>query len=390
MEKKLLLILLLLAVMPVAMFGQSEQNENSATTETKNQYLTNGFWDNWFISGGIGGQVYFGETDSKGDFGKRLTPAFDIAVGKWFTPGLGLRLQYNGASLKGFSYGNGLYLSSKPNKDGLYSQKWDYMNLHGDVLFNLSSMLCGYNENRLYEAIPYVGFGFVHAFEDGHNNSFAANVGLINKFRVSKALDINLEVRGTLVNQDFDGQVGGVYGEGILGATVGVTYKFKTRGFNKPTPKIVSTGISAAEMQSITDKLREQEAYSKRLENELNDAKNKNAQAPDQKEVASAPRTVFFNINEAVISAKDKVNIKYAADQIKQNPNKKYVINGYADKATGTPAYNLKLSQKRAQAVYDALVKEHNVNANQLSVQGMGGVDNMFDGNSLNRVVIVE
>ena len=34
--------------------------------------------------------------DGKADFGKRLAPALDIAVGKWFTPGIGLRLAYNG------------------------------------------------------------------------------------------------------------------------------------------------------------------------------------------------------------------------------------------------------------------------------------------------------
>ena len=30
-------------------------------------------------------QMYFGDNDGKADFGKRLAPALDIAVGKWFT-----------------------------------------------------------------------------------------------------------------------------------------------------------------------------------------------------------------------------------------------------------------------------------------------------------------
>ena len=32
---------------------------------------------------------------------KRLAPALDIAVGKWFTPGIGLRVAYNGLQAKG-------------------------------------------------------------------------------------------------------------------------------------------------------------------------------------------------------------------------------------------------------------------------------------------------
>lgn len=53
---------------------------------------TNRFGANWFISGGVGAQMYFGDNDGKADFGKRLAPALDIAVGKWFTPGIGLRV----------------------------------------------------------------------------------------------------------------------------------------------------------------------------------------------------------------------------------------------------------------------------------------------------------
>ena len=32
----------------------------------KGPYVTNGFWDNWFVSAGGGVQVYFGADDSHG------------------------------------------------------------------------------------------------------------------------------------------------------------------------------------------------------------------------------------------------------------------------------------------------------------------------------------
>ena len=56
---------------------------------------------NWFVSAGFGGQVYFGDHDSQAEFGKRISPALDIAVGKWFTPSIGVRLMYSGLSFKG-------------------------------------------------------------------------------------------------------------------------------------------------------------------------------------------------------------------------------------------------------------------------------------------------
>jgi OOP family OmpA-OmpF porin len=47
------------------------------------------------------------------------------------------------------------------------------------------------------------------------------------------------------------------------------------------------------------------------------------------------------------------------------------------------------LSEKRAQAVYDAFIKE-GVDKKQLELIGNGGTPNMFDKDSLNRVVIME
>ena len=64
---------------------------------------TNHFFDNWFFSVGGGAQVLFGDQSDLGKFKKRIAPALQISIGKWFTPGLGLRLQYSGLQSKSFS-----------------------------------------------------------------------------------------------------------------------------------------------------------------------------------------------------------------------------------------------------------------------------------------------
>ena len=66
------------------------------------------------------------------------------------------------------------------------------------------------------------------------------------------------------------------------------------------------------------------------------------------------------------------------ADLIKTTPNTKYLVCGYADKQTATPAHNLMLSENRAKAVYNALVNEFGVNPEQLVMDYKGGVDYMF------------
>ena len=66
------------------------------------------------------------------------------------------------------------------------------------------------------------------------------------------------------------------------------------------------------------------------------------------KEVEVAgPRAIFFKIGSARLDDYGKVNIELAAKILKANPDKKYKVAGYADKATGSASWNQKLSEKR-------------------------------------------
>lgn len=389
MKKSTLLILLI--GLPLFSFAQDEVKVENETS-SKYQVMTNKFWSNWFITAGGGAQVMFGDDDEKGDFGKRISPALNVGVGKWFTPGLGLRLQYSGLSVKGFGFSNGGYIEGTPDSKGLYKEKWNYMNLHGDIMFNLTNMFCGYKEDRVYNAIPYLGFGLVHRLdEDRYGNKkffFGGNVGLINSFRLSKAWNFNLEANALIMKDDFDSKEEGKKLDAVVSVTAGFTYKFKQRGF-KSAPAPITTGITAAEMQAIQDRLNEQIAKNRELEQALINEKNKKAEVVE-KVVAPSPRVIFFTINKADITAKDKVNLKYVAEQIKQSSGKVFTIVGYADQATGTPEYNQQLSQRRAENVYNTLVNDFGVSANQLKIEAKGGVPNMYGASDLNRVVIVE
>ena len=104
----------------------------------------------------------------------------------------------------------------------------------------------------------------------------------------------------------------------------------------------------------------------------------------------AGPRAIFFQIGSAKIDSKGTVNIGLAAQIMKATPEVKYVVNGYADKATGSVKTNQKLSEKRAKAVYDALVKA-GVSESQIEWKGLGGQPNMFENSrALTRVVVIE
>ena len=393
---KKILMLLALAGLTSAAWAQNSTSEvveyEVIQVQDKYQVITNPFWSNWFFSIGGGAEATFGDNDSAGSFGKRISPTLNVSVGKWFTPGLGLRLQYSGLQARGFTYDAGAdYVKGTQLKDGYYKQRFDYMNLHGDVMFNLNALFGGYNQHRVYEIIPYVGAGFTHNYSKPHREALSVNAGIINKFRISNAIDINLELSAMGVEDKFDGEVGGDHGyDGVLSATVGLTYRFPARGFRRPMPQL----ISQIELAAMQDKLAAMGAQNAQLKNALIQAQNQPVAEVTETEVIVpdpdiAPRTVFFTIGSAELSPREIMNLSYLAEQMKQFPNATYTVNVYADSATGTPAFNKELSLKRAQAVKDALVKNYGIAADRLNIEAGGGVDK-FGQPILNRVVLVK
>lgn len=388
--KKVVIAIALLCISGVSVYAQQER---ITTTENMDKYKveTNRFWSNWFISAGGGGQIYFGDHDKEMSLGKRISPAVDIAVGKWFTPGIGVRGVYNGLSMKGLAReGQLAHSDGKVYESGLYEQKFNYANIHGDVMFNLSQMLCGYNEKRVWSAIPYAGIGWMWTWESPRARQISANLGLINAFRLSSALDLNLEVRASAVKDQFDGEIGGRKEEGVLAVTLGLTYKFPRRDWGRSSVKTVT--FSDEELQQMKERLREMGMENQQLKEQLVNSNNKTPEIKVEKSWIAAPNLVTFEIGKSELSNEARVNLGFLAKVMKEN-NKEvvYTIIGYADKGTGSRSMNERLSSARAKAVYDCLINEFNVPASLLKVTHEGGVDNMFyDDPRLSRAVITQ
>lgn len=80
---------------------------------------------------------------------------------------------------------------------------------------------------------------------------------------------------------------------------------------------------------------------------------------------------IVFDHDKATIKPESKAALDVIGKFLKDKPNLKVFIVGHTD-GTGTFDHNVKLSLQRAQAVVDALVKEHGIAAARLSAHGVG------------------
>lgn len=397
MIKKTMLAALALAASGTALAQEAQTVQNGDFTETveystdKFKVETNRFWSNWFVSAGGGVNLYFGDHDKQVKFGKRLAPAVDVAIGKWFTPGIGVRFAYSGLSVKGATQ-TGIHSTGEevPGKGGygywLTKQKFNYFNFHLDAMFNMSNLLFGYNPNRVYSLSPYVGLGVMKTNDTPKATEIAGHFGLLNSFRLCDALDLNLDIRGTLVSDAFDGENSGRGGEGMLTATVGLTYKFKKRGWDKAKTVV---RIDNRAINALRQQLADAEAENDRLKRALAEG---NRQKAKEIVTKASANLVTFPIGKATLSNEARANLGMMAEAIKSGDKSVvYTITGYADAGTGSKRLNERLSKKRAEAVFNCLVKEFGVSESQLRVDHKGGVDNMFyDDPRLSRAVITK
>jgi outer membrane protein OmpA-like peptidoglycan-associated protein len=101
---------------------------------------------------------------------------------------------------------------------------------------------------------------------------------------------------------------------------------------------------------------------------------------------------VTFDTNSSVIKSDSYSGLDRAVDLLKRVPSMRGVIEGYTD-ATGSDAYNLKLSERRAAAVSDYLAK-HGIDAARVPSKGFGEAQPIADnktaeGRAQNRRVVL-
>ena len=239
----------------------------------------------------------------------------------------------------------------------------------------------------MFRLIPWVGLGYAQRFkttesaEYSRTESPTVNFGILTAFRLSKRVDLNVELQGSLLNEEFNRVSMSHLCDGIGQLSAGLTFKLGKTDFEVLEPMDYAL---LNDLNGQINKLRaENEELSKRP-----------ASCPECEEVVNnvvnnyVDNVVYFRLNSSKIDKNQQINIYNTAEFMKQTNSPIKVI-GYADKKTGKADYNMQLSEKRARAVAKELIEKYGISSNQITIEWRGCEEQPYSENNWNRVVIM-
>lgn len=404
------------------------------------------FRDHWFISIQGGVADLMSEESRYVDFGDRIKPTVGLSVGKWITPVWGVRLNVTAAELQGFStwnyntdYGLGDWYVGK-NYDNPYGINSTNNYIHAydpqanvrqfvrenylgdkressegpgyeynikyaagsiDFLLNLKNLFMKYRIDAPFNPIIYGGLGYSHTFQEKNRtavNTIMERVGLMLDFRLSDAWSVFLDGQAMIVPEAFDRKTGDGMMQDVVGNyTLGFTYKFLERNFK---PVTVCDPVEIARLNDEINELRRRPEFCPPpvvcpppviCPTCPECPKSAAVQVPalvEKGNMKFLPKPVFFRINSSVVEDDQWHSIRIAAEYLAENPDAKMKLTGYADKQTGNPTINKRLSEQRAKSVYKILTTKFGIEPSRLEATYLGDAFQPFSENNWNRVVI--
>ena len=237
---------LLMSTFCLALFGQaSGQVEQDSVInppaemkevmlqELKPTYLKNiseaaNWGRNWFIEIKGGASAYLGSPLGCGDVFDRITPALQVGIGKWFTPAVGGRVEFQGMTFKNAEF-----------------QSMKYQFVHADFMYNLTAFI---RQNDLglsrWDVIPYVGVGMIHNSDWSSSSSnggrtsgshpFAFSYGIETRYRVTDRMHVIAELGGMTTAKNFDCiGLSSRFGDNMVTLSAGLSFSLGKVGYKR-------------------------------------------------------------------------------------------------------------------------------------------------------------
>ncbi|MDR2475688.1 MAG: OmpA family protein [Bacteroidales bacterium] len=426
-------------LMLIAFPSFSQQGEKE-----KSKYKVGGFWDHWYISVGGGAQMYFGEDDNNAPLASRISPAFQVTAGKWFTPALGARVQLGGIQLYGWNDGiGGTYLTKDKVRNPLPAadpQRWRETDgkprkwvkpIEFDK--NVHETLTEYHpELRPWGDPEYVRHG---GNPDVADLTQFPNAGTIYRQEINY-VDLHVDIMLNTI-QAFHYKPKRAFhfipyaGIGIA-YTPGNDYLVATASFSPQLGTMLNFRLSnridlgldvraSAVRESFDSHLggEDPEGYNYTWEGYLGTTLNLIVKLKnyDFEEVYEMPKQEVDNINTIIglqnpppllpppskkvflppvhfpldvhiVQRGEMHKVEMAARYLFDSPVRTLHLEGYADRKTGNERYNQRISERRVREVRRLLVERFGVDPGRLTIGWQGDLEQPFPVNELNRAVL--
>ena len=345
-------------------------------------------FDNFYI--GINGGVATATTGH--GWLKNLQPNAGLRIGRNFTPVFGMAVESNAY----FKNTNGFTTGTLVNALNT--------SLLGTV--NLTNWFGGYKgEPRVFEVSALYGLGWGHIFgtptEEYKTDMLTSKVGLDFAFNFGSDKQWQFYLEPAIIySLNGNGYQGVKYDidRSVVQLNAGIVYKFKnsngTHNFKiaelRDQSEIDALNAQVNSLRGeLSGKDSELDAKDRKiadLEKALEDCKNSKQPVYVRPVTATNLQpTVLFRQGKSVIDPAQYAPIELIATYMKNHPEAKVEIKGYAS-PEGSVEINQKLSEERAEAVKNALVKKYKISADRLTTKGMGATDKLFKQVEFNRV----
>ena len=287
------------------------------------------FVPHWYIKvqGGLGYDV------GEAKFSDLLSPSFQLTMGYKFDQLIGIR-----GGLSGF-WARNRY--AYPEAD----YKWNFVQPAVDVELDLTTLIGGHDPERNTNVYAFAGLGVAYSF--GNDDAVKANeipgidfqklwpnnrwnpvvrAGLGVDFYVSDNIAINGEINGNMLPDHFNSKLGrNDNKDWHFNALVGVKFaRGKRRGYTEPVYQV-------EQVQRI--------------------AKPDTAFVDVPIENISFNVNIYFIINRSDIRTNQMQKLSRLIAYLDKHPKAFVRLSGYADRDTGTPEINMRLSRERSAVV---------------------------------------
>jgi outer membrane protein OmpA-like peptidoglycan-associated protein len=377
----------------------------NAFAQEKAEYPNYGFWSNWSIGFGpavtwqLGQHSWDNDAPNTRDLWRRsINVGADLFAQKELNHVWDFRFRFSVPT----------FWRGRPDNDGDFMNR--FVTMTAELMFSINNAIYGYNPDCHHSWYLFGGAGGAYVKTPSGskyagsdmgkvmldiNAGLGYNVDLCEKWSFYAEAEMNFNDWPTPWDNFMDwNYVHATFHTGLM-YNFGLTEADKNIQAQKSTLTQENFNALNSQVNNLERQVANSRNNEKKLENRIAELEDQLAKAlaqgskggnnaaadslqavidkikADQLTFYAMPFSVLYAVDDWKVSDEEEAKVKAVARVLKDNSDVKIIVVGFAD-YTGSDAYNMKLSEKRANEVKRLLVKRYGIAEDRISVDYKG------------------